>query len=182
MGYIYCFSNESMPDIYKIGMTDRSPHDRLKDANTADTFRPPTKYVIQKYITVTNAKKIERFIHKILCEKRVDPKKEFFKCDYSLIENIFNLINNLTDVDQPEVTNDETSTYFERFTNLHILEKKDSIMFFNDAFSNYSEWIKSFETNTKLSRTQFKTLFTKKYGEYNNEYKGYQLSKNINSS
>ena len=85
-------------------------------------------------------------------------------------------------MDQPEVTNDETSTYFERFTNLHILEKKDSIMFFNDAFSNYSEWIKSFETNTKLSRTQFKTLFTKKYGEYNNEYKGYQLSKNISSS
>lgn len=33
-GYIYCFSNQSMPGIVKIGMTTRTPGERAKELYT----------------------------------------------------------------------------------------------------------------------------------------------------
>jgi len=39
-GYIYCFSNPSMPGILKVGMTERTPVTRLGEANASDTWRP----------------------------------------------------------------------------------------------------------------------------------------------
>ena len=39
MGYVYCFRNDSMQGILKIGMTERTPIERLNEANTADTWR-----------------------------------------------------------------------------------------------------------------------------------------------
>ena len=41
-GYVYCFSNESMKGILKVGMTERTPNIRLNEANASDTWRPPT--------------------------------------------------------------------------------------------------------------------------------------------
>lgn len=41
MGYIYAFSNKSMPGFIKIGMTERTPEERLAEANLPDTFKPP---------------------------------------------------------------------------------------------------------------------------------------------
>ena len=35
-----------MQGILKIGMTERTPIERLNEANTADTWRPPTPYAI----------------------------------------------------------------------------------------------------------------------------------------
>ena len=39
-GYLYCFSNESLKNLYKIGMTTRTVEDRLKEANSS-TWCPP---------------------------------------------------------------------------------------------------------------------------------------------
>ena len=41
-GYVYCISNEFMPGIYKVGVTMRSPLERLKEANSSDTWKIPT--------------------------------------------------------------------------------------------------------------------------------------------
>jgi len=46
-GYVYCFANPSMPGILKVGATERTPEDRLREANAADTWRPPTPYRIE---------------------------------------------------------------------------------------------------------------------------------------
>ena len=40
MGYIYAMSNKSMPGILKIGMTERSIEERLKEANGTFTLIP----------------------------------------------------------------------------------------------------------------------------------------------
>ena len=79
MGYIYCFSNPSMPGILKIGMTKRTPEERLKEANQSDTWRPPTEYVVELSIRVTDHVTAEREIHEALKSKRINANREFFK-------------------------------------------------------------------------------------------------------
>jgi hypothetical protein len=54
-GYIYCFSNPSMPAILKVGMTERTPIIRLGEANASDTWRPPTPYKIEFAKKVSDA-------------------------------------------------------------------------------------------------------------------------------
>ena len=55
-GYIYCFSNKSMPGILKVGMTERTPDVRLNESNNSDTWRPPTPYKIEFAKKVSNPK------------------------------------------------------------------------------------------------------------------------------
>ena len=46
-GYLYCFSNTSMPGILKIGMTEQALEIKLNEANRPDTFKHPTPYKIE---------------------------------------------------------------------------------------------------------------------------------------
>ena len=65
-GWVYCISNESMPGLLKIGMTDRTPQQRLAEANKSDTWRPPTNFAIEFAKKVKNALQKEKTIHKLL--------------------------------------------------------------------------------------------------------------------
>jgi len=94
-GYLYCFSNSSMPGILKIGMTERSPKIRLNEANTTDTWRPPTKYKIEFAKFVNNPIEKEKTVH-LLLEKyteRVDPRREFFRTSSQEVLNLFELMD-----------------------------------------------------------------------------------------
>ena len=78
-GYVYCFSNESMPGILKIGMTSRSPLDRLRDANIgSSTWKPPTEYKIEFAKEVVEPYNTEQTLHSVL-PNRINPNREFFK-------------------------------------------------------------------------------------------------------
>jgi hypothetical protein len=80
-GYIYCFSNISMPGILKIGMTERTPEIRLREANSSDTWRPPTPYTLDFAKRILNPKHKEASLHKLLEQYtvRINPKREFFR-------------------------------------------------------------------------------------------------------
>ena len=93
VGYIYCFSNESMPGILKIGMTERTPEERLKEANGSDTWRPPTPYKIEIAKKVSYPVKKEKTIHNILENERVNSKREFFKISVERINQFFDLMD-----------------------------------------------------------------------------------------
>ena len=88
MGYVYAFSNESMPGIFKIGMTKRTIHDILNEANTSDEFMPPTPYMISHCIKVTNYKKIKKIISNTIISKKVN--RDFFKISFEDLNDIFN--------------------------------------------------------------------------------------------
>ena len=94
-GYIYCFSNISMPGIVKVGMTLRTPDVRLNEANSSDTWRPPTEYKLEFAKKVTNAKQKEHILHTRLAKytERVNPKREFFRASPKDIETFFELID-----------------------------------------------------------------------------------------
>lgn len=94
-GYIYCFSNPSMPGILKVGMTERTPEIRLDEANASDTWRPPTLYQIEFAKKVCNASAKEKTLH-ILLEQytnRIHPRREFFRVSREEVLKFFDLID-----------------------------------------------------------------------------------------
>ena len=94
-GYIYCFSNPSMPGIVKIGMTERIPEDRLSEANASDTWRPPTPYKIEFAKKVLDASRKEKILHTLLEEytDRINSRREFFRVSPEKVRNFFDLMD-----------------------------------------------------------------------------------------
>ena len=111
-GYIYCFSNDSMPGILKVGMTERTPEIRLNEANNSDTWRPPTPYKIEFAKQVLKPKEKEKKIHNLL-EKyamRDNLKREFFRVSREDVMAFFDLIDgNLLDKDTKEEEDIQTT-------------------------------------------------------------------------
>ncbi len=84
-----------MPDILKIGMTERTPEIRLNEANSHDTWRPPTPYEIVLAKKVLNPKKKETTLHTMLSihTQRISPKHEFFRVSPEKVKMFFDLID-----------------------------------------------------------------------------------------
>jgi hypothetical protein len=94
-GYIYCFSNESMPGILKIGVTERTPEIRLNEANCCDTWRPPTPYKLESAKKVLDSRKKEIALHKALSRysERINPKREFFRITVEEVKLLIDLMD-----------------------------------------------------------------------------------------
>jgi len=119
-GYIYCLSNASMPGILKVGMTERTPEIRLKEANASDTWRPPTPYKIEFAKKVINAIGKEKTLHTLLehYTDRINPRREFFRVSPEEVCKFFDLLDGelwtetreLEDEDEDEDDNSDTAT------------------------------------------------------------------------
>lgn len=94
-GFVYCFANESMPGILKIGMTKRDPLDRLKEANSSDTWRPPTPYTIEFAKHVTKPREKESVLHKLLSRytEKIHDRREFFRVSVDEVRLLFELMD-----------------------------------------------------------------------------------------
>ena len=94
-GYVYCFVNESMPGLAKIGMTTRTPPERLEEANTSDTWKPPTPYTIAFAKCVTDPKAKERTLHKLLEKyvEKIHKRREFFRISVDDARLFFDLMD-----------------------------------------------------------------------------------------
>ena len=94
-GWVYCFSNRAMPNLLKIGMTSRTPLERLKEANKASTWSPPSPYVLEFAKYVQDYKTKEVVLHKLLSKYtcRVNPRKEFFSANPDDIRTFFDLMD-----------------------------------------------------------------------------------------
>jgi len=108
-GYLYCFSNQSMPGILKVGMTERTPKIRLNEANSSDTWRPPSPYKIEFAKKVLNPKTKETTLHKLLSQytERINPKREFFRISPEEVKTFFDLIDGDLWGKDPEDPEDE---------------------------------------------------------------------------
>lgn len=94
-GWVYCISNPEMPTLLKIGMTDRTPQERLAEANRSDTWRPPVDFKIEFAKKVKNALKKEKTIHKLLEQynERVNRSREFFRISTEKARLYFELMD-----------------------------------------------------------------------------------------
>lgn len=88
-GFIYIVSNESMPNIVKIGCTQdiNKRLDSLHDTST------PTPFILEKSWEVDNMYQTEKFIHQHLSYCRLNKAREFFTITpINAIELIDNII------------------------------------------------------------------------------------------
>ncbi len=77
--------------MYKVGFTDRTPDKRLSDANT-DTWSIPV-WKMEFAMKINNPEKKEKIIHKYLGDKRITPRREFFRVDIDKIRDLFDLMD-----------------------------------------------------------------------------------------
>lgn len=89
-GFIYVLQNIDMPDVYKVGMTTRSPHARAAELSSATGV--PAPFEVIYYAEVANPEKEERRVHLELHKYRVTRSREFFRADLlTIVKTIQNL-------------------------------------------------------------------------------------------
>jgi hypothetical protein len=82
-GFVYILSNSSMPNIYKIGYTDRSPMQRADELSRSTSV--PTNFEVVAYGEVDDAQSVEREFHEIYADYRISSNREFFKLPVDLL-------------------------------------------------------------------------------------------------
>lgn len=75
-GFVYLLGNHWMPDLYKIGCTERSPHKRA--AELSDHTGVPEAFDVLCYIEVEDFQAVERRFHALFSGERINTGREFF--------------------------------------------------------------------------------------------------------
>ena len=76
---IYVLTNEAMPGIVKIGLTTDSVESRITQLSSATGV--PLPFECYFAAEVTDCNKLEKTLHQLFSDGRVNPKREFFKID-----------------------------------------------------------------------------------------------------
>ncbi len=90
-GYVYILSNPSMPNLLKIGFTERDVDERVDELNSTGV---PVPFEVEAVFGSPNAYEDEQAIHNILDEYRLASNREFFSIDIkNAIQHVIDYIN-----------------------------------------------------------------------------------------
>ena len=113
LGYVYVLSNESMPGIVKIGMTERHVEARAEELHVTGT---PTPFCIEYQAACFNPLAIEQTVHKSLDSKRVSASREFFRISpIGAVTAIRKIVGN--DLIEEEISCERRESLAERWKN-----------------------------------------------------------------
>lgn len=98
-GYLYCFSNQAMPGILKVGMTEQTPDMSLFEANCSVI---PMPYKIEFAKKVLNSKKKETTLHNLLSKYKEKINDNFFRVSPEEVKEFVDLIDGELWVKCPE--------------------------------------------------------------------------------
>lgn len=76
---VYILTNEAMPGLVKVGLTTDSVESRISQLSTHSGV--PLPFECYFAAEVNDCGKLEKALHKLFSEHRVNPKREFFKID-----------------------------------------------------------------------------------------------------
>lgn len=86
-GWVYVLGNEHFArDVYKIGMTTRTPEERVKELSTTGV---PSEFDILDAYYSFNPSEDESLIHGLLSDYRINDNREFFLCSLNIINDAF---------------------------------------------------------------------------------------------
>lgn len=114
-GWVYVLANESMPGVYKIGMTTSTPEKRAKEISSSTGV--PTPFIVINQYRSHSPCEHEKSVHNMLSRYRVSQGREFFKTDLKTIEDACEKVIPFGAIAQVE----ELTEYY----NLIILEEPD---------------------------------------------------------
>ncbi len=77
-GYVYIISNKSIPNLFKIGYTDRDPETRAREM---DSTGVPHPFVVEYEILLDNPRQVEQNTHLKLNSH--NESKEWFRCSFA---------------------------------------------------------------------------------------------------
>ena len=166
MGYVYCFANDSMPGILKIGMTERSPEERLSEANTADTWRPPSPYYIVCSKKVNNPKEKE---------DRLQTNREFFRISVDKVVLLFDLMSECSCRPESKKHIEPKRPDYEYFRQTYIRPSTSGKIRETELYEAFVEWYKTYH-GKQLPKGRELFEYISKY--YENDT---SVSKKINS-
>lgn len=75
-----------MPGLVKIGLTNRNPHARAAELTRATGV--PAPFVIAWCRAVSDCAGVESAVHRMLADKRVSDRREFFRCDVTTARQV----------------------------------------------------------------------------------------------
>jgi hypothetical protein len=91
IGWIYCMSNPSMPDLVKVGQTGGDPRERAAQLYTTGV---PTEFHVEFAKKVKGYIEKEKQLHVLLAKhfERPNSSREFFRCKSTDVYEFFELI------------------------------------------------------------------------------------------
>lgn len=95
-GFVYVLSNYAMPGIYKVGMTNRPPRERVDELSKATSVPLPFELVL--YAQVRDAGAVERDLHQELDMYRLNSSREFFQCSIEEIKTAIQQAEEVLDI------------------------------------------------------------------------------------
>lgn len=88
---VYVLVNEAMPDLVKIGLTTGSLEERIKHLNSATGVPLPFECIYAA--EVDDASRVEKILHTLFSENRINPKREFFRLAHERVRLALSLGN-----------------------------------------------------------------------------------------
>lgn len=78
-GFVYILTNDAMPKMFKVGCTERSPHQRAGELSSGTAV--PLQFTVMCYAEFMDFQSVERKLHAWLADARVSDNREFFYRD-----------------------------------------------------------------------------------------------------
>lgn len=85
-GWVYILTNPAMPGLVKIGLTTRSPTERMAELTKATGV--PEPFVMVWNRAVRDCGQVEETAHRMLKDRRVHQGREFFRCDPATAQQV----------------------------------------------------------------------------------------------
>jgi hypothetical protein len=85
-GWVYILTNPALPGMVKVGLTTRSLTERAAELTAASGV--PLPFVVAWGRAVTDCAYVEKAVHRMLDDRRVSGKREFFRCDVATARQV----------------------------------------------------------------------------------------------